>query len=136
MHLPAVTPGSPKSPIAKRRLFKPSSCLDATKDSAKCGDDVETLQRRFVGEVDLPERAFITLLSLSGNECSQVVFIDLEPLLIESTQRFVLFPIKYNEVRLPPPHYLPPSHNALVDMADVQASTSLLLDSGGNRSFS
>ncbi|KAI0774379.1 beta subunit of ribonucleotide reductase [Fomes fomentarius] len=78
MHLPVVTPGLPKSSIAKRRLSMPSPCLDVTTDSAKCEDDLETLQQRFVGEVDLPEH--------------------LEPLLIESTRRFVLFPIKYNEI--------------------------------------
>jgi hypothetical protein len=41
-------------------------------------EDVEEYRKKFVGEVDLPEKE--------------------EPLLKESTSRFVLFPIKYREV--------------------------------------
>lgn len=59
-----------------------------------------------------------------------------EPLLQENPQRFVLFPIKYHEVRVSL------TRNALsgpladdwdTDMADVQESRSFLLDCGRNR---
>ena len=42
-------------------------------------DDVEDYRKRFVGDVDIEEKD--------------------EPLLQETTSRFVLFPIKYREVR-------------------------------------
>lgn len=42
-------------------------------------DDFESLRKRFVGDINLPESE--------------------EPLLKESKRRFVLFPIQYNEVR-------------------------------------
>ena len=60
-----------------------------------------------------------------------------EPLLQENPQRFVLFPIKYHEVRdaFAPPRvkWFPSSHtinsdNVGIDLADVQEGRGLLLD--------
>ncbi|KAG6900902.1 Ribonucleotide-diphosphate reductase (RNR), small subunit [Termitomyces sp. T159_Od127] len=64
--------------IDDRRLSKsPKSLLDDEEASTFEGD-IEMLRRKFVGEIDLPERE--------------------EPLLKESRRRFVLFPIQYPEI--------------------------------------
>ncbi|KAI9056581.1 beta subunit of ribonucleotide reductase [Trametes sanguinea] len=76
---PNVSPCSPRSPVAKRRLSKSSSYMSVAEDpSAASRIDEEDPHERFVGEVDLPEHE--------------------EPLLRETTRRFVLFPIQYSEI--------------------------------------
>lgn len=59
--------------------------VDASKaaQDSSATSDAEDVHGKFVGEVDLPEEE--------------------EPLLVESTRRFVLFPIRYNEVSAPSP---------------------------------
>lgn len=57
---------------------------DAPKIQVPTTHPLDTLQRRFVGDVDLPE--------------------DEEPLLIESSRRFVLFPIRFHEVSISAPN--------------------------------
>ena len=56
---------------------------------------VEEEKCSFVGEVDLPEskRDSCILATTTLTVCQ-----DLEPLLVESTRRFVLFPIQYPDV--------------------------------------
>ncbi|RDX55735.1 hypothetical protein OH76DRAFT_1339387 [Lentinus brumalis] len=66
-----------RSPIAKRRLSKSCCCTSETDDSSPLEEELD-LHERFAGLVDLPE--------------------DQEPLLTETTRRFVLFPIQYNEI--------------------------------------
>ncbi|KAI0776005.1 ribonucleotide reductase [Trametes elegans] len=78
-HTPSVSPCSPRSPVAKRRLSKSSSSLKSQEEQrASSPIDEQDLYERFVGEVDLPEHK--------------------EPLLTETTRRFVLFPIQYNDI--------------------------------------
>jgi hypothetical protein len=82
---------------------------------------------RFVGEVDLPE-------SERGDPVyphnhTHRMCQDLEPLLVESRRRFVLFPIQYPDVsRFVPTCFVGFSHGA--DMEDVQASPGILLERG------
>lgn len=82
-------------------------------------EPIEDFRLRFVGEVDIDEKD--------------------EPLLKESQRRFVLFPIQYHEVRLTlviidaRPERL--ADIPLTDLANVQESGSILLDSGGDGSF-
>ena len=57
---------------------------------------VEEEKCRFVGDVDLPEsKRYNFYLSRTT---TLTVCQDLEPLLVESTRRFVLFPIQYPDV--------------------------------------
>lgn len=87
---------------------------------ADAAADDEAEHGKFVGEVDLPEEE--------------------EPLLVESNRRFVLFPIRYHEVcRGCNLHFLPStcshprsddSFSSLADLANVQESRGVLLDSG------
>ncbi|KAG6891296.1 Ribonucleotide-diphosphate reductase (RNR), small subunit [Termitomyces sp. T32_za158] len=64
--------------IDDTRLSKsPESLLDDEEASTR-EDDIGVLRKKFVGEIDLPERE--------------------EPLLKESRRRFVLFPIQYPEI--------------------------------------
>ena len=53
---------------------------------------------RFVGEVDLPERERDDSVLPPQPHSSHVSCQDLEPLLVESKRRFVLFPIQYPDV--------------------------------------
>ena len=80
-------------------------------------NSVDEKRCRFIGEVDLPES--------KRDDCilnprpQLIVCQDLEPLLVESTRRFVLFPIQYPDVSrfvLCAPWA---SHKAQIDMADV-----------------
>ncbi|ETW84396.1 hypothetical protein HETIRDRAFT_458167 [Heterobasidion irregulare TC 32-1] len=73
-----------ESPVKSSLVQKPvlddarrSHSPDSVEDSAET-EDVEEFRKRFIGEVDLPE--------------------NMEPLLIESKRRFVLFPIQYHEI--------------------------------------
>ncbi|KAI0375751.1 beta subunit of ribonucleotide reductase [Pilatotrama ljubarskyi] len=76
---PSVSPCTPRSPVAKRRLSKSGSHSSVLAEQrAPSPIDEEDPHERFVGEVDLPEHQ--------------------EPLLTETTRRFVLFPIQYNEI--------------------------------------
>ncbi|KAL1944259.1 hypothetical protein VTO73DRAFT_3444 [Trametes versicolor] len=79
-HPPSVSPSSPRSPIAKHRLSKSGSHphIEAVEKCAATPQHEEDPHERFVGEVDLPEQQ--------------------EPLLTETTRRFVLFPIQYDEI--------------------------------------
>ncbi|KAI0722864.1 ribonucleotide reductase [Earliella scabrosa] len=79
-YLPAVFTPSSKSSIAKRTPHRGSTWVSMTewRHAASPTDKEEDLRERFVGEVDLPEH--------------------LEPLLVESHRRFVLFPIQYHEI--------------------------------------
>ncbi|KAI0638293.1 ribonucleotide reductase [Trametes polyzona] len=75
------SPSSPRSPIAKHRLSKSGPChglVTANAERAATSSDNGDIHERFVGEVDLPEHE--------------------EPLLTETTRRFVLFPIQYNDI--------------------------------------
>lgn len=54
--------------------------------------------RRFVGEVDLPESTFP--ISYSNARAILTIGTGEEPLLKESRRRFVLFPIQYDEVSM------------------------------------
>ncbi|KAI1796279.1 beta subunit of ribonucleotide reductase [Ganoderma leucocontextum] len=69
---------SPRSPIAKHHVSKSGSFSGVTEPERSRSPSPLEPQDRFVGEVELPEH--------------------LEPLLTESTRRFVLFPIQYNEI--------------------------------------
>lgn len=55
---------------------------NATKDSTPAADSDDDVHGKFVGEVDLPEEE--------------------EPLLVETSRRFVLFPIRFHEVSFSP----------------------------------
>lgn len=69
-----------KSSLAQKPVLddaRRSHSPDSVEDSAET-EDVEEFRKRFIGEVDLPE--------------------NMEPLLIESKRRFVLFPIQYHEI--------------------------------------
>lgn len=61
--------------------------------------DLAALRKRFVGDVDLDEKD--------------------EPLLKESKNRFVLFPIQYHEVSIQPRARLLPVLTDSIDLADV-----------------
>ncbi|RPD67053.1 beta subunit of ribonucleotide reductase [Lentinus tigrinus ALCF2SS1-7] len=79
-HPVSFSPKRARSPIAKHRLSKVCSCTHVTEEVSDPSpmEDVQDLHERFVGEVNLPEEQ--------------------EPLLTESTRRFVLFPIQYDEI--------------------------------------
>ncbi|KAI9000905.1 beta subunit of ribonucleotide reductase [Trametes punicea] len=77
-YTPNVSPCSPRSPVAKRLLSKSNLPMKGAQERRAASPIDEDLHERFVGEVDLPERE--------------------EPLLRETTRRFVLFPIQYNEI--------------------------------------
>ncbi|KAH9846516.1 ribonucleotide reductase [Lenzites betulinus] len=80
----SISPCSPRSPIAKRRMSKSGSSSYTMEERMSASSSIERPiehedpHERFVGDVDLPE-------------CE-------EPLLTETTRRFVLFPIQYNEI--------------------------------------
>jgi ribonucleoside-diphosphate reductase subunit M2 len=59
-------------------------------------DSVDEEKCRFVGEVDLPERERDD--HIVTHTTTLIVCQDQEPLLMESTRRFVLFPIQYPDV--------------------------------------
>ncbi|KAI0677435.1 ribonucleotide reductase [Trametes maxima] len=76
-----VSPCSPRSPIARRGIFKSGSTMaPSVPEKKREPSSIKELDlhERFVGEVDLPEHK--------------------EPLLTETTRRFVLFPIQYKEI--------------------------------------
>ncbi|KAI0650636.1 ribonucleotide reductase [Trametes meyenii] len=73
-----ISPCSPRSPIARRRASMSGSAMNVPDEKHESGPIEEDLHERFVGEVDLPEHK--------------------EPLLTETTRRFVLFPIQYKEI--------------------------------------
>jgi ribonucleoside-diphosphate reductase subunit M2 len=64
------------SPVKMKPLIKEDDEVEVKETSGE--DDLESLRKRFVGDINLPESE--------------------EPLLKESKRRFVLFPIQYNEV--------------------------------------
>lgn len=64
--------------FAKLSLADVEKAKQATKAADMGAHPLDSLEHRFVGDVDLPERE--------------------EPLLKENPRRFVLFPIKFNEV--------------------------------------
>ncbi|PIL37253.1 hypothetical protein GSI_00946 [Ganoderma sinense ZZ0214-1] len=75
----SISPHSPRSPIAKHHVSKSGSVSSVTEEERPRSPSPIEPQDRFVGDIGLLEH--------------------LEPLLTESTRRFVLFPIQYNEVR-------------------------------------
>ncbi|KAH9943339.1 beta subunit of ribonucleotide reductase [Epithele typhae] len=78
MSSPATSPRPPRSPIAKHRHSMSTPDADAKTTKRHTTDPSEDLHERFIGEVELPEH--------------------LEPLLMETDRRFVLFPIQYDEI--------------------------------------
>lgn len=88
-----------KKPIIDdaRRSHSPESQGDElqTAPIAK-EEDVEEWRKRFIGDVDLPEREYD--FPIHSLPVSHHVHVDMEPLLMESKRRFVLFPIQYHEV--------------------------------------
>ncbi len=99
--------------------------------AVKSDAEADDVHGKFVGEVDLPEEE--------------------EPLLVESSRRFVLFPIRFHEVRSRSMQLLPclihqhsltlfPSLRfflplLFIDLANVQEGRSLLLDRRRDRPF-
>ncbi|KAI0832534.1 ribonucleotide reductase [Trametes gibbosa] len=78
-HQCSTSPCLPGSSIIKHRPYKAGSSHPIEDQmSASSLIEQEDSHERFVGEVDLPEQE--------------------EPLLTETTRRFVLFPIQYNEI--------------------------------------
>lgn len=79
-----ATPSKPKADSAADNFAEPAFFLKnkpaapATNNSTEVKHAADKLHGKFVGEVDLPEEE--------------------EPLLVESSRRFVLFPIRYHEV--------------------------------------
>lgn len=65
--------------FAKLNMADVEKAKQANKKTIVPSHPLDTIEHRFVGDVDLPE--------------SQ------EPLLMENPRRFVLFPIRFNEVR-------------------------------------
>lgn len=63
-------------------------------------EDQDQLHCRFVGDIDLPESLLFSLVKPPKR--LSVPYAGEEPLLKESKRRFVLFPIQYPEVRIPP----------------------------------
>jgi hypothetical protein len=81
--------------------------------AAEHRDSLASIQRRFVGDVALPES-----MRIAPQE--RYLFIRIlgeEPLLKESSQRLVLFPIRYNEVCKKFPSSVPLT--PLADLASV-----------------
>ncbi|KAM5534304.1 hypothetical protein V8D89_012032 [Ganoderma adspersum] len=74
----SISPHSPRSPIAKHHVSNTGSFSTLAEEEWSASPSPIDSPDRFVGAVDLPEH--------------------LEPLLTESTRRFVLFPIQYNEI--------------------------------------
>lgn len=59
--------------------------------------ELEELRKQFVGDVDITEGLFVARCIRKGS-LNVMLYLDQEPLLIESKRRFVLFPIQYPEV--------------------------------------
>ncbi|TBU38058.1 beta subunit of ribonucleotide reductase [Dichomitus squalens] len=74
----SVSPQPPRSPNAKLKHVSKTGSISSVTEEKRSPSSYEDPQERFIGEVDLPEH--------------------LEPLLTETTRRFVLFPIQYNEI--------------------------------------
>ena len=124
---PSVSPRFPRSPIAKHRLSKSNPCVSAapaTRESSPA--DVEDLNERFIGEVELPERTFAA--PMPGDKAAHG-HVDMEPLLMETNRRFVLFPIQYNEASTPYSYMSKLFFTRLADLGHVQESASIILDS-------
>lgn len=85
---------------------------------------------RFVGEVDLPERERDDSVLPPQPHSSHVSCQDLEPLLVESKRRFVLFPIQYPDVSQFVHTCFVAFSQCQTDMENVQASPSILLECG------
>ena len=66
--------------------------------SVTVASDLDELRKLFVGDVDVTEGSRRYFPSLQ--RVSWIFHLDQEPLLVETKQRFVLFPIKYTEVRV------------------------------------
>ncbi|TBU33235.1 beta subunit of ribonucleotide reductase [Dichomitus squalens] len=74
----SVSPRPPRSPNAKQKHVSKTGSMSSVTEEKRSPSPYEDPQERFIGEVNLPEH--------------------LEPLLTETTRRFVLFPIQYNEI--------------------------------------
>ena len=71
--------------------------IDDSRRSESPESEQDLPDKRWVGEVDLPERKLSDFLSPVA--ClTRIRRADMEPLLMESKRRFVLFPIQYHEV--------------------------------------
>lgn len=77
---------------------KPKKPVVDAKEPEQKVEDAAELRKRWVGEVDLPERQLSFLSTATSWRLHVLAPSDMEPILVESKRRFVLFPIQYHEV--------------------------------------